>query len=238
MRYGRRGEDGKIAKIRPKFDNSHSRRHICVKVPALADVVYDDDRVTRPLKRSGEPGEFVPLSWDEALSDVAARLGASMEQHGSASFAMSTGNPPSMGWSSAMANALFQLAMGCRKIYTPSSQDITRRQGRAVIGQAEAKPAWHHDRRFKRGIADDSQVQMSTSWGSIEVTAKLTEDVRPGCVAYARGRGQAGGGRCANERFDANLDYIKPSTPQMDKQVSGMSYLEGFDVEIHPVAEV
>lgn len=118
-------KDGRIVKIRPDRDNPHSRGHICVKGPALADVAYDEDRVTRPLKRTGGPGAFTPVSWDEALDDIAARLTASIERHGVESFAMNTGNPPSMGWPSAMGNALFQQAMECRKLYTPSSEDIS-----------------------------------------------------------------------------------------------------------------
>ena len=118
-------EGGKIVRIKPDHKNPHSRGHICVKGPALAAVLYDEDRVTKPLKRCGGPGEFVSVTWDEALDDIAARLGASVEAHGPESFAMNTGNPPSMGWPSAMANALFQQAMDCRKLYTPSSEDIT-----------------------------------------------------------------------------------------------------------------
>lgn len=118
-------QGGKIVRIRPDHDNPHSRGHICVKGPALAAVVYDEDRVTSPLKRCGGPGEFEPVSWDEALDDIAAKLSASIDAHGPDSFAMNTGNPPSMGWPSAMANALFQQAMSCRKLYTPSSEDIT-----------------------------------------------------------------------------------------------------------------
>ncbi len=117
-------ENGKITKILPDRDNPHSQGHICVKGPALAEVVYDEDRVVTPLKRCGEPGEFEPVSWDEALDDIAARLSASLAKHGPDSFAMNTGNPPSMGWPSAMGNALFQQAMGCSKLYTPSSEDI------------------------------------------------------------------------------------------------------------------
>lgn len=117
--------DGKIVKVRPDRDNPHSRGHICVKGPALAEVTYDPDRVTTPLKRVGGPGEFAPVSWDEALNDIAARLSASIDQHGSQSFAMNTGNPPSMGWPSSMGNYLFSRAMDCTKLFTPSSEDIT-----------------------------------------------------------------------------------------------------------------
>ena len=118
-------EKGRITKIVPDKDNPHTRGHICVKGPALADVAYDPDRVTTPLKRVGEPGEFVPVSWEEALADIATRLNHVIATHGIESFAMNSGNPPSMGWPSAMSVGLFQRATGCRKHFTPSSEDIT-----------------------------------------------------------------------------------------------------------------
>ena len=117
-------EDGTITRIRPDRDNPHSQGHICVKGPALADLVYDEDRVTFPMKRVGGPGEFVRVGWDEALDDIAEKLSSVLDQYGGQAFAMNTGNPPSMGWPSAMANALFQQAMGCTRHYTPGSEDI------------------------------------------------------------------------------------------------------------------
>ncbi len=118
-------EDGRISKIRPDHDNPHSKGHICVKGPALAHLAYDEDRVTQPLKRIGGPGEFVPVSWDEALDDIAARLTASRAANGLGSFAMNSGNPPSMGWPSAIGNATFQRAIGCTRHYSPASDDIS-----------------------------------------------------------------------------------------------------------------
>lgn len=118
-------ESGRITKIRPDRDNPHSRGHICVKGPALADLAYDLERVTVPLKRTGGPGEFTPISWDEALDDIAARLAISIEQHGAFSFAVNSGNPPSMGWPSSLAAPFFQAAIGGSRTYTPASEDIS-----------------------------------------------------------------------------------------------------------------
>jgi anaerobic selenocysteine-containing dehydrogenase len=118
-------EGGRIVKVSPDRDNPHTQGHICVKGPALAEVAHDPNRVTQPLKRVGDPGQFVPVSWDEALDDIAARLSASIETHGPDSFALNSGNPPSLGWPSAMAIGLFAQAMGVKRHYTPSSEDIS-----------------------------------------------------------------------------------------------------------------
>lgn len=118
-------DDGRVTRIGPDRDNPHSRGQLCVKGPALMDLAYDRDRVTRPLKRVGGPGEFEAVSWDAALDDIAERLAATTARHGLHSFAMNTGNPPSMGWPSAMGNALFQKAMECTRLYTPASEDIS-----------------------------------------------------------------------------------------------------------------
>src|SRR5688572_27868741 len=120
-----RVENGRIVKISPDRANPHSQGHICVKGPALAKVAYDPERVTRPLKRVGGPGEFEQVTWDEALGEITQRLSASIARHGAYSFAVNSGNPPSMGWPSSLAAPSFQAAMGGARTYTPASEDIS-----------------------------------------------------------------------------------------------------------------
>ena len=55
----------------------------CNKGVCWGNLHYAPDRVTRPMKRAGERGEgkFVPVSWDEALTDIAdAMLDAIQDQ--------------------------------------------------------------------------------------------------------------------------------------------------------------
>ena len=67
-------QEGRVTKVAPDFENPHSRGHVCIKGLAIPSVTYDPDRLLRPMKRSGKPGEFVPVQWDEALDDIAGRL--------------------------------------------------------------------------------------------------------------------------------------------------------------------
>jgi len=52
-----------------------TRGVLCAKVNHYLDRVYHPERVLHPLKRVGPKGDaqFVRVSWDEALADIAAR---------------------------------------------------------------------------------------------------------------------------------------------------------------------
>jgi molybdopterin-containing oxidoreductase family molybdopterin binding subunit len=55
----------------------------------LPQWVYGKDRISQPMRRVGARGEgqFEPISWDEALDEVAGRLGGLVEAHGASSVA-------------------------------------------------------------------------------------------------------------------------------------------------------
>jgi anaerobic selenocysteine-containing dehydrogenase len=57
---------------------------LCGKVDRYLERTYHDGRLTVPLKRVGAVGEgrFVALSWEEAMSDIAARLKQIIAEHG------------------------------------------------------------------------------------------------------------------------------------------------------------
>lgn len=66
--------------VRVQGDPEHPPTHgaLCTKVSRYPERTYHPERVLRPLKRAGRKGEgrFVPVAWDEALDDIAARLKA------------------------------------------------------------------------------------------------------------------------------------------------------------------
>ena len=73
-----------IGRVRGAPDNSYTAGVICAKVARYAERVHHPDRLLHPLRRHGPKGtgEFVPISWDDALDLVAERLLAAEARHG------------------------------------------------------------------------------------------------------------------------------------------------------------
>ncbi len=67
--------DGTAATLVGDPTHPFTRGTLCAKVNHYLDRVYHPDRVLHPLKRTGAKGEaqFVRVTWDEALADIAAR---------------------------------------------------------------------------------------------------------------------------------------------------------------------
>ena len=88
---------GRVVRVGPDRDHPVSEGHICVKGARMVDIVHDPDRLLHPLRRTGGPGEFERVSWDDALDDISRRLAAVAEHHGGESLAVYLGNPASFG---------------------------------------------------------------------------------------------------------------------------------------------
>ncbi|MFM8608852.1 MAG: molybdopterin-dependent oxidoreductase [Burkholderiaceae bacterium] len=71
-------ENGVAVKVQGNPAHPMTDGVLCTKVSRYTERTYHPDRVLTPLKRSGPKGsgQFVPVSWDEALSDIATRLKA------------------------------------------------------------------------------------------------------------------------------------------------------------------
>jgi anaerobic selenocysteine-containing dehydrogenase len=69
---------GRVIKVAGDPDHPPTHGALCTKVSRYAERTYHPERVLTPLKRVGPKGsgQFQPVSWDDALTDIAARLGA------------------------------------------------------------------------------------------------------------------------------------------------------------------
>jgi anaerobic selenocysteine-containing dehydrogenase len=65
-----------VRKFEGNPEHPGSRGRNCAKGPATLNQVTDPDRILYPLKRAGARGEgkWVPVSWDEALDELAGRI--------------------------------------------------------------------------------------------------------------------------------------------------------------------
>lgn len=116
-------EDGRITKIRSNPDHVASKGHFCKKAMGAVDINYDPDRVLYPLKRTGGPGEFERISWEQAFSEISDRLSAVRSEFGNAAFASYMGNPPAFASTNALAFSTMAKALGIKWRYSVNSED-------------------------------------------------------------------------------------------------------------------
>jgi anaerobic selenocysteine-containing dehydrogenase len=69
-------QDGRAVKVQGDPDHPPTHGALCTKVSRYPERTYHAERLLQPLKRSGPKGsgQFVLVSWDDALNDIAARL--------------------------------------------------------------------------------------------------------------------------------------------------------------------
>ncbi|MFQ6126870.1 MAG: molybdopterin-dependent oxidoreductase, partial [Candidatus Heimdallarchaeota archaeon] len=69
--------NGRLVKLEGHPDHPRNRGKLCPKGQAQLIAIYDPYRVKAPLKRTnakGEPGEWIEISWEEALTEVATKI--------------------------------------------------------------------------------------------------------------------------------------------------------------------
>jgi anaerobic selenocysteine-containing dehydrogenase len=76
-------EPGRIGRVHGG-DMAYTEGVICAKVARYAERVHHPERLTTPLRRVGAKGEgrFAPITWDEALDEIAARFKEATAKHG------------------------------------------------------------------------------------------------------------------------------------------------------------
>jgi anaerobic selenocysteine-containing dehydrogenase len=97
----------RILRIRGDREHPITRGYTCPKGRATDRIHHHPDAIARPLMRVD--GELVPVGWDEALDDVAAKLRAIIDVHGPHAVGINFGSGLGLDSSGyAMADALYR----------------------------------------------------------------------------------------------------------------------------------
>lgn len=96
-------EDGRVTELVPDTTRYPYDERIlagCRRWRMNLDALDGEDRVNYPLRRVGERGgnQWERVSWDEALDDIATRLGALAKEHGPETLASAIGGPHASYW--------------------------------------------------------------------------------------------------------------------------------------------
>jgi len=133
-------ENGRLAALRPDRAHPVSGGFACAKGLAGVAVHDDPDRLDHPQRR-GAAG-FEQASWDEAVSDIAARVRALVDRHGPGTVALYAGNPTAFNTLARPALDAFFAQLGARRSFSSGTQDCANKfaGSEAVFGSSTIHP--------------------------------------------------------------------------------------------------
>jgi anaerobic selenocysteine-containing dehydrogenase len=116
-------EGTRLARIKGDRRHPTSAGYLCDKASRLDHYQNNRDRLTSPLRRAPDGG-FEPVSWDEAIAEIAQRLVAIRQAHGPHTLAFyggaGQGNQLALPWAVG-----FRMAMGTPYMYHALAQEKT-----------------------------------------------------------------------------------------------------------------
>ncbi|MFT5482811.1 MAG: anaerobic selenocysteine-containing dehydrogenase [Halieaceae bacterium] len=114
-------EGEQVVRVRGDHEHPLSRGYTCPKGRAIGKLHHSADAITQPLMRKNN--ELVPVSWDEALDDIAVKLRHIIDSHGPHAIGINFGSGLGLDSSGyAMEEALYR-ALGYGPKFSPLTID-------------------------------------------------------------------------------------------------------------------
>ncbi len=110
-------ENGKLVKVEGTKENPISKGRLCPKGERLTDLLYSPGRLKYPMKKVN--GRFQRISWDDALTEIAAKLQALKDKYGAHTLATWTGSVGVEHFEMAAFNQRFKGAFGTPNFFNP-----------------------------------------------------------------------------------------------------------------------
>ena len=110
-------EDGKLVKVEGTKENWLNEGELCEKGKYLVDQLYNPTRLKYPMKKID--GKFHRISWDQALTEIAAKLNELKAKYGAHTLATWTGSVGVEHFEMAAFNQRFAKAFGSPNFFNP-----------------------------------------------------------------------------------------------------------------------
>jgi anaerobic selenocysteine-containing dehydrogenase len=146
-------KDGRMTKVRPDKDNPRSKGYACRKGLNVIFHQYPKDRVTQPLKRIGD--RFEPVSWDQAVGEIAAKIKNLVGTHGPRSIAYMGASAQGGHFEAAFGLTLLR-ALGSQNFYSSAGQEFSGSWW--VLGRMLGK-------QYNVAVPDEHHAEMLVGWG-------------------------------------------------------------------------
>lgn len=117
-------QEGQLIKIKGDPQHPMTKGYICQKAARLEHYQNHEDRLTSPLKKMPD-GSFKKISWDQALSEIAEKMGSIRDQFGPDAFAIVGGGGQGNHLGGAYAQQLRAAMGGSRYVYSALAQEKT-----------------------------------------------------------------------------------------------------------------
>ncbi|MGD8291853.1 MAG: molybdopterin-dependent oxidoreductase, partial [Desulfobacterales bacterium] len=114
-------ENNRMTKVKPDKSNPRSQGYACRKGLNVIYHQYPKDRLTEPLKRVGD--QFKPISWDQAIDEIAVKIQKLVDSHGPRCLAYMGGSSQGGHMEAAFGLGLLR-AMGSQYYYSSAGQEF------------------------------------------------------------------------------------------------------------------
>ncbi len=119
-------ENNEIISVKPDNDDPITQGYVCPKGMAIAGIHHDPDRLHHPVRRDPD-GNFYKITWEEAFTEIAARLTEIRKDYGPDAIGVYFGNPMVHNYSGILLLSAFMEAFGTKNRTSAGSQDTSPR---------------------------------------------------------------------------------------------------------------
>ena len=206
-------EDNRVTKISADKQNPHSWQDFCAKGRTANQLVEHPRRILNPMRRVGDA--YVEATWDEAITDIAARMNALIDADGPDAVGVYYGNPSGFsssniifmnGWLDAVGthSRYFVGSVDQNAMHVVADGDVRLAADGAGVRHRQLRllPAGRHQSRCQRmELAGDRARRMAARAGPAE--ARRDDRRRRPAAHRIRGEGRHAPGGAARPGLGA-----------------------------------